>query len=826
MAKKIQDVSDAVIVIDETGTMVKVNPAAAALFGYEEEELLSRPIIELLPPSGQNWSDRDGLVFELLKGRVESLYKKGVKKNGLSFPVDVFIVPFKKDGRQFYDCVIKDDSARFFHERLEALANVILRRVLIGENLENVAPFIVEQLATVFPFPLLWVGRYEREEKGVVVLSSWGPLASMAPKGTLYTHQEDIVHPAVYACERMEVQSDDVHDEDGGLYKMMAFPFLSKKNVSGVLTVLAPVEYLNHVQLNRLENIALRLGMILQIAEDQNALRLLGTAISSAMNAVFITDAHGKIIWANEAFARLSGYTLEQVIGRMPDFLYSGNQPPDFYQRMWRTIKSGRCWRAEVIDRKKDGSLMTIEQMITPILDKEGRVKNYVVVNDDLTARRTAEGKVLHLSNYDQLTGLPNRSLFHEKLRQAVVRAARRNEIFAILFLDLSGFNRFNDTLGHPVGDQILKTMGERLVSCVSSKDLVARIDGDEYGILLRDLESPDVAGVKAHQIIRTIQQPLRVQENEISCGSCIGISLFPNDASTAEKLANYADMALFKAKGAGQNTYFYFAPQMNLEMEERLSLERDMRKALTNHEFFLNYQPQIKMDTGRVIGWEALVRWQHPERGLVPPNMFISVAEDTGLITPLYEFVLHVALDQQKKWEQMGYPGMTMAVNLSSAQFEDKNLVKTIKKMLTLTKVRPDALELELTESLLMKDAQEANKILREISGLGVRIAIDDFGTGYSSLSYLRRFPVDKLKVDRSFVKDMKHLKENAEIVKAIISLGHILGMDVIAEGVENEDQLKLLKELGCDSMQGFFLGKPMSAADATGYLVEKNSK
>ena len=284
--------------------------------------------------------------------------------------------------------------------------------------------------------------------------------------------------------------------------------------------------------------------------------------------------------------------------------------------------------------------------------------------------------------------------------------------------------------------------------------------------------------------------------------------------------------MALFKAKGAGQNTYFYFAPQMNLEMEERLSLERDMRKALTNHEFFLNYQPQIKMDTGRVIGWEALVRWQHPERGLVPPNMFISVAEDTGLITPLYEFVLHVALDQQKKWEQMGYPGMTMAVNLSSAQFEDKNLVKTIKKMLTLTKVRPDALELELTESLLMKDAQEANKILREISGLGVRIAIDDFGTGYSSLSYLRRFPVDKLKVDRSFVKDMNHLKENAEIVKAIISLGHILGMDVIAEGVENEDQLKLLKELGCDSMQGFFLGKPMSAADATGYLVEKNSK
>ncbi len=826
MAKKIRDVSDAVIVIDEAGIMVKVNPAAAALFGYDEEELLGRPIIELLPPSGQNWSNQEGLVFELLNGKVESLYKKGIKKNGLSFPVDVFIVPFKKENRQFYDCVIKDDSARFFHERLETLANVILRRVLIGENLENVAPFIVEQLATVFPFPLLWVGRYDHEEKGVVVLSSWGPLASMAPKGTFYTKQESIIHPAVYACEKMEVQSDDVHDEEGALYKIMAFPFLSKKSVGGILTILAPVEYLNHAQLNRLENIALRLGMILQIAEDQNALRLLGTAISSAMNAVFITDAHGKIIWANDAFARLSGYTLEQVIGRMPDFLYSGNQPPDFYQKMWRTIKSGRCWRAEVIDRKKDGSLMTIEQMITPILDKEGHVKNYVVVNDDLTARRKAEGKVLHLSNYDQLTGLPNRSLFHEKLRQAVVRAARRNETFAVMLLDLSSFNRFNDTLGHPMGDQILKTMGDRIVSCVSSKDLVARIDGDEYGILLRDLESPDVASVKAHQMIRTIQQPLRIQETEVNCGCCVGISLFPNDATTAEKLVNYADMALFKAKGSGQNTYFYFAPQMNLEMEERLSLERDMRKALNNHEFFLNYQPQIEIDSGRVIGWEALVRWQHPDRGLIPPNMFISVAEDTGLITPLYEFVLREALTQQKKWEECGYPGMTMAVNLSSAQFEDKNLVKTIKKTLSVTKVRPDALELELTESLLMRDAQEANKILREISALGVRIAIDDFGTGYSSLSYLRRFPIDKLKVDRSFVKDMNHVKENAEIVKAIISLGHILGMDVIAEGVENAEQLTLLKELGCDLTQGFFLGKPMSAKDATNYLIEKNSK
>ena len=823
MVTQINDVSDALIVINEQGVILRINPVAASLFDYHAEELIGKHIKTILPPTNQNPTEEKGVVFEVLKGQMESVYKKGLKKNGFSFPIDLFVVP-NMDGS--YTCVVKDDTSRFFHEQIETMANVVLRRVLIGEGLEHFAAFILEQLQEVFPFPLMWIGQYEKEEQGVLVMSSLGVLSQMASPRTLFTHTDKAVHPAVLACERMTTVSDEVADENGNLYKMIAFPFLSKKDVVGVLTVLSPKEQMNHIVLNRFENIALRLGMILQISEDQKFLRLLSTAISSAMNAVFITEQHGKIIWVNEAFTHLTGYTFEESVGKNPSFLYSGLQPPEFYKEMWHTIKSGRSWRGELVDRHKDGSLFTIEQMITPILDYEGRVTHYVAVYDDLTARKDAEGKIMHLSNYDQLTGLPNRSLFHEKLKQIILKASKVNECIAVLFVDISSFNRVNDTLGHAAGDQILKIMADRVIGCVTSKDWVARIDGDEFAIILRDIQQPDEAGDIAHQIIRQIQEPIKMDKDEIVLGGCAGISIFPYDTRDSEKLINYADMSLFKAKKAGPNSYFFFSQQLNTEIEERLKLEQDMRKALIQNEFFLNYQPQVDLKTGHVSGWEALVRWRHPQKGLISPNLFISAAEDTGLIVPLFTFVMEEAVKQLKSWNKMGYKDMTMAVNMSSAQFEDRDFLETIQKVLKKYRVRSKTFELELTESLLMKDARKAQEILCLLSESGIRIAVDDFGTGYSSLNYLHRFPVNKLKIDRSFVKDIISDKENIAIVKAIISLGHILGLEVVAEGVEDAKQLHLLKRLGCDSIQGFYLGVPMSPEDATLFLQKKNKK
>ncbi|MBE6449799.1 MAG: EAL domain-containing protein [Alphaproteobacteria bacterium] len=825
MAKKISEVSNAVVIIDGEGIIYKINPVATHLFGYSKEELIGKPISLILPASSVCEKEQGGLIFELLEGQVEQVYKQGIKKDGTRFAVDIFIVPFSKDGIQYYDCIVKDDSNRFFHERLESLSNVILRRVLIGESLEQFASFIVGQLGIMFPTPLIWIGKVDKEEDGIQVLSVCGELSDMVGVGTLYTNIDSPIHPAVRSAEKMEICFDDMKDEEEKDYRLIAFPFLSKKDVLGVLTVLAPVDQLGHLILNRLENVALRLGMILQIAADQTFLRLLGTAISSAMNSVMITDGNGRIIWVNQAFTKLTGYLLSDVLGQTPDILCSGLHPPAFYQKLWETALSAKTWRGEIVNRAKNGTLFTSEEMITPILNSEGIITHFVVVNDDLTARKNAEGKILHLSHYDQLTDLPNRVLFMEKLKQAVEKRQQETTITAVLLLDLSSFNRFNDIMGHQAGDYILKEVANRLISCVSSKDLVARITDDEFGIILRDVSSLDDVGNLAHKMIRSIEEVIKFDDNEVRLTSCVGIALSPTDAQNAEKLVNYADMALFKAKAAGINTYFFFSQEMNQEMEERLALERDMRRAIAKKQFFLDFQPQLDLKTQKVTGFEALVRWRHPEKGLILPSLFISVAEDTGLITNLCEYVMELAFDQIKKWNRLGLGRLTMAINLSAAQFKDEKLISTIKNLIKSKKVQNSMLEFEITESLLMKDAKQANEILSQLSELGIRVAVDDFGTGYSSLSYLSKFPVDKLKIDRSFVRDLETNRDNVEIIKAIISLGHALNLEVIAEGCENQEQLDLLCQLGCDSVQGFYIARPLSCQDALAFLKEKNT-
>ena len=539
-----------------------------------------------------------------------------------------------------------------------------------------------------------------------------------------------------------------------------------------------------------------------------------------------ITDETGRIIWINEAFTNLTGYTLKDVQGKKPNILSSGLHSRAFYKELWDTILSGKFWRGEIVNRNKAGSLFVCNEMITPILSQDGKITHFVVINDDITAKKNADERILRLSNYDQLTDLPNRSLFHKKLGQALERRKNKEGITAVLLLDVTEFSRYNDTMGHDAGDTILKILADRLVSCISSKDEVARIEGDEFGIILNDVSSLEEVNKQAHQIIKKVEEPILLNKTEICLSACVGISLAPNDANTSERLLSYADMALFKAKKSRFDTHFFFSQEMNQEIEERLVLERDMRKAIAEKQFFLDYQPQVDLKTGKVTGFEALVRWRHPQKGLILPTLFISVAEDTGLITPLCEYVMDVAFDQIKKWNKLGLGKITVAVNLSAAQFQDKNLLSTIQKMLKRKKIQPSFLEMEITESLLMKDTEHACSILRQLSDLGVGIAIDDFGTGYSSLSYLHKFSVDKLKIDKSFVRDLESNRENAEIIKAIVSLGHALELNVIAEGCENEKELEILKSLQCDAVQGFYFSRPLSTEKAENFIRQLNSK
>ena len=426
-----------------------------------------------------------------------------------------------------------------------------------------------------------------------------------------------------------------------------------------------------------------------------------------------------------------------------------------------------------------------------------------------------------YLSHYDLLTSLPNRALFLQKLQELQVE---KNKFFAVLFVDLAAFNRFNNTMGHDIGDEILKMQAERLLSYLTPKDFLARIEGDEFGIILRNVSSVEDVYKCATQIIKMLEAPLSLNKEQISLNSYMGISLHPIDSRNAETLINYADMALFEAKKMGANHYAFFSAELNEATQERISLENDMRRALLEKQFFVEYQPQLDLKTGRISGFEALVRWHHPQKGMIPPVSFIPIAEETGMIIPLTEYIMEVAFEQSKKWNEMNYGPLTVAVNLSAAQFDNLTTTLAIKKLITKKHIKPNWIELELTESLLMRHLDEAANLLQDLAHSGVKLAMDDFGTGYSSLSYLNQLPFHKIKIDRSFIQPLLEKRQNKEIVRAIINLGHTLGLSVIAEGCEDKKQCETLKDLGCDSIQGFYISRSVPSDKAEEILLKYN--
>lgn len=451
----------------------------------------------------------------------------------------------------------------------------------------------------------------------------------------------------------------------------------------------------------------------------------------------------------------------------------------------------------------------------------------------DITERKHSEERLQYMANHDPLTGLPNRALYMEHLRLALMTAKRRQRLVAVLFLDLDRFKLINDTLGHTIGDLLLKAVAEQLNVCLrrsdtvarlnSTNDTVARLGGDEFTLLLTDIAHAQDVPIVVQRIVSVFRAPFFIEGHELFVTPSIGISLYPNDGDTPDKLLRNADTALYRAKEQGRNNYQFYHPEMNAKVSERLAMENSLRKALEKNEFLLHYQPQIDLNTGAIVGMEALVRWHHSESGLISPAKFIPLAEETGLILPIGEWVLRTACAQNKAWQEAGLSPIRVAVNLSGRQFQQRNLVETVRRILTDTGLGAEYLELELTESILMQKIEIITSVLSEIDAMGIQISVDDFGTGYSSLSYLKRFPISTLKVDRSFVNDITTDPDDAAITSAIINMAHSLKLKVIAEGVETGDQLSFLRSLKCDGMQGYFFSRPLAAEDATKLLVEK---
>jgi len=553
--------------------------------------------------------------------------------------------------------------------------------------------------------------------------------------------------------------------------------------------------------------------------------RLAFEAISHSGEGILVTDAEHRVISANPAFETVTGYSAEEVVGEPPAIFSSSRQKEGFFDEVRQSLESAGHWQGEVWNRRKNGEVYPEWLGISAVRETDGRAKYYVYIFSDMTERKAAQERIEFLAHHDPLTELPNRLLLRDRMVQAMARATRMQNRVALMFLDLDRFKKINDSLGHPVGDALLKAVVERLKCCVRESDTISRQGGDEFIIVLNDVRDTDAVARVADKIHQRMGQPFEIGEHSLITSFSIGVAIYPDDGEDFDVLMQKADTAMYHAKEAGRNSHRFFTEQMNLQVVEHMTLETQLRRALENNEFVLHYQPQLDLQERTIVGIEALVRWNNPENGLVPPGKFIPVAEESGLIVRIGAWVLREACRQAKAWQDAGLPPLVMAVNLSAIQFKRLDLVNTVINALVLSDLDSHWLELELTESILLQDAEATLDTVHRLKALGVKLSVDDFGTGYSSLAYLKRFAVDKLKIDQSFVRDLLTDPDDAAIVRAIIQMAHSLKLRTIAEGVENEELSNLLTLFRCDEIQGYWLARPMPADELEAFLRNYSS-
>jgi diguanylate cyclase (GGDEF)-like protein/PAS domain S-box-containing protein len=556
----------------------------------------------------------------------------------------------------------------------------------------------------------------------------------------------------------------------------------------------------------------------------ENELHKLSEAVEQSPNTVVITNLEGDIEYVNNAFTKTTGYTKAEAIGKNARLLQSGKTPIVSYEDMWEHLTQGKNWRGEFINKRKDKTEYIEAVKASPLFNSDGTITHFMAIKEDITEQKHTQERVHYLANFDVLTGLPNRNKLEEQTKYAINLTNRQNGKLAVLFLDIDRFKDINDTLGHNIGDILLIELAKRFRSVLRKEDIVSRLGGDEFIFTLPQADEKSVSHV-SQKLLTIISKPIVIERNELIVTASIGIAIYPTDGTDYETLSKNADIAMYRAKHQGRNNYCFFTEAMQARSIRNLELTNALHHALERSELHLLYQPQISLHDNRIIGAEALLRWSHPKLGDISPAEFIPLAEESGLILSIGEWVLRTAIQDAKRWEELSLPQMIVAVNLSAVQFRHPRLPEMITKILDKADLPANYLELELTEAVTMHDPDNIYRVMDNLDTRGIRLSIDDFGTGYSSLSYLKKFKVYKLKIDQSFIRDIHTDPEDKAIVNAIINMAHSLGMQTIAEGVETVEQLNYLQEQGCDEVQGYYYSKPLSSKEFE-LFVKRNIK
>ncbi|MFQ3548458.1 MAG: EAL domain-containing protein [Armatimonadota bacterium] len=561
------------------------------------------------------------------------------------------------------------------------------------------------------------------------------------------------------------------------------------------------------------------------LIEKNTQLKIQASAMNAAGEQILIFDSNGIVSFANKAFLNETGYEADEIVGNSINILKCTTNDY-FYQQLEEIISRGTAWKGELQSLHKDGTCHINDITVSPVTNDTGDIEHYIAIVHNITEKKKYELKLNHLAHHDSLTGLPNRLQFSDRLTKKIEEAKRNGTMLAVMFLDLDRFKNINDTLGHSIGDKLLSLVSQRLDDCLRDADMLARMGGDEFIIIIDNITCKEDTFAIAKRVTKELSKPFRINNRDLYTSTSIGISIYPTHGIDAETVVKNADSAMYKSKEKGRNSYSIYSDDINAAALQRLNMETSIRKALDNNEFDLHYQPQLNLRTGKLRGVEALIRWKHSEYGNISPGQFIPIAEESGLIVPVDDFVLLNACIQIRRWIELGMDAFKVAVNISGRHLQSEDFVLSIKNLLEQTGVDGNYLEIELTESSLMINPDLACELLHNLKEFGIKISLDDFGTGYSSLGYLKKFPIDVVKIDHTFVKDINNNKENAAIAKAIIAMSHSLNMKVIAEGVETIEQLEFLNEINCDKVQGYFIHPPAPVDQITDLLLTEKKR